>query len=552
MRPLRPLALLAVWAATLSPALAAITPTVPTAPEPQAELRVAISGAIERGSKDDCAGSLALLDPLVPRLSPGDERTAVQRLRLACLGQAGRLAELAAVQRELAVVIPSDGLVRGFGVLIALAEGHHAAAAEQLAVLAEEDPRSLTMISGEQWRGIAQKLTEEQRFALRDRVFVALARADWQPADQPDMRDALAQGAIEALLTRNEVDEAAALLPRVEVPELLYAMATERLYASLWPRIETRLGANMGRAIDRFAAARLDDFASRPDDPRARRDAIRAFLLLGRYAEAIELAQPIPIADGMDEDAVASVRYESQALAALGQRGAAVDRLRGFSAIDPARTPEAVSGLVGLAELLDEDGRAADALAASRQSLARAGDALSPWGRAWLRRTEACALSELGRTSEANAAGDALKAAAAENQPATIEALLCLKRDNEAAALAIATLATSEGASTIADQFQPDGAIWAPAGSHLRAQWARLLARPDVKAAFGKRARILPKPLWPDADRGADRALARRRRLHHRSRRQDACRRGRGRSQRRRHHRARRGDRDLLSWRKRR
>lgn len=483
-----------------APASAAPSPApaaLPAARPSDGEIRSTIAAAIAAGRSDDCAGALRLLDPMVPRLEAGAERNAVQRLRLVCLAPTGRAAELGAVQRELAAAMPRDGLVRSYGIISAASEGRFAEAAEMLAGIAEEDPQSLVMVSGESWRGIAQKLAEERRFDLRDRVFVALARADWQPADQPDMRDALAQGAIQALLARNEASEASALLFRVEMPELLSSMATERLYQPLWPAIEARMGPRSAKAVDRFAAGRLEDFARNPDNHRVRRDAVRAFILLGRYAEAIEVAADVPIVDGMDEDMVASVRYQAQALAALGRRVEAVERLRGFARLDPATTSEAAAGLVGLAELLDEDGRPAEALTVARDAMDRAKHALSPWGRGWLARTEACALAALGRDAEARAAGDGLKSAAEANPAAAIEGLLCVKRDDEAAAIAVKAFATSEGAEAIANQFQPDGAIWAPAESRLRALWAAFLERADVKAAFNARARILPAALWP-------------------------------------------------------
>jgi tetratricopeptide (TPR) repeat protein len=465
------------------------------------DIRSTIAAAIAAGRAEDCPGALRLLDPIVPRLDAGAERNAVQRLRLVCLAPVGRANELGPVQRELAAAMPRDGLVRSYGVIIAASEGRFADAAETLAGIAEDDPQSLVMVSGGSWRGIAQKLTEERRFDLRDRVFVALARADWQPADQPDMRDGLAQGAIQALLARGEADEASALLFRVEMPELLASMASERLYQPLWPAIEARMGPHSVRAVDCFAAARLEDFARNPDNDRVRRDAIRAFILLGRFTEAAEAAAAIPIVEGMGEDDVTSVRYQAQALAALGRRSEAVARMRGFARLDPKKTPDAAAGLVGLAELLDENAQPEEALAVARGALTRGKDALSPWGRGWLRRTEACALSALGRPLEAQAAGDLLRSTAGDNPAAAIEGLLCLQRSDEAASIAIKTLETSEGASSIADQFQPDGAIWAPAESRLRGLWAAFLKRRDVRAAFDRRARILPIALWPE--RGA-------------------------------------------------
>jgi hypothetical protein len=63
----------------------------------------------------------------------------------------------------------------------------------------------------------------------------------------------------------------------------------------------------------------------------------------------------------------------------------------------------------------------------------------------------------------------------------------------------VATLATTDGADRLADQFQPDGALLPHPASRLRAFWARLLARPEVRAAFDQAARIMPQRYWPAA-----------------------------------------------------
>ncbi|XHR98755.1 hypothetical protein ACFB49_03480 [Sphingomonas sp. DBB INV C78] len=477
-------------------------------PDAKGELRAAL-GKLQQ---EDCTGALAILDPMAARMA-GKERNQIQLLRIPCLGNVGRGDEVPAIYREMVAADPESPGVRAVGVFVAVNERNLPEAARRLTLLAEESPQGLGPINSAIARGIVQDLTQRRDLATRKRLYVALARADWQPSDRPDMRDSLAQGAIEALLVDKQVTEAEAILPRVTMPELLVSMATERLYQPLWPAIEARLGEHGGRAIDRFALSRLEAFTRSENDERTRRDAVRAFILLGRYPEAIELAEKVPIAEGMSEEAVTSVRYHAQALASQGNRAAAVERMRAFTRIDPKTTPSVVSGMVGLAELLDEASKPDEALAVARAAREGSGDAISPWGRAWLRRTEICALSTLGRTAEAKSAADQLIVDAKDNEAAAIEALLCSGRNDEAAKIAIATLASPEGASTIADQFQPDGALWAPAASRLRALWGTFLTRPDVKTAFDKSARILPKALWPSKDprpiprRGTDEPL---------------------------------------------
>lgn len=489
--------LIAAALAGAAPALAIPARSASPPPLDAAALHAAVGRGFALGQDGDCAAALGVLDPLLTALPPGGDRSAAQLVRLSCLAATGRVEEIPPVQRELAAALPKNPYVRSMGVLVAASEGRFDVAAEQLADIAQNDPATLAMIPSNSWRGIAQQLTQSDKFSLRDKVIVALARADWQPADRPEMRDSLAEGAIGALLADGQTSEAGLLLGRVTMPELLTEMAVERVYQPLWPAIEARMGPAQSRSADRFATARLDAFARTPDDPRALRDAVRAFILLGRYAEASETAASVRVTEGMDEDAVTIVRYDAQAMQAAGRRDDAVARLRPFTTLDPAKTPDAVSGLVELAETLDEAGRAADALGVARDALAKGDSALSPWGAAWLRRTELCTLATLGRGAEARGVGDLLKAKAADNEAAAVEGLLCARRTDEAAVIAIGALRTVEGADNVADQFQPDGAIWAPSGSRLRTLWMALLARPAVKAAFERRARVLPRAYWP-------------------------------------------------------
>jgi hypothetical protein len=153
--------------------------------------------------------------------------------------------------------------------------------------------------------------------------------------------------------------------------------------------------------------------------------------------------------------------------------------------------------IITFAEFLDDTGREQEALTFTREAQTRAAAALSDFGKRWLDRTEICALSALGKTAEANAAIDRMKLVSTQNQAATIEAMLCAKRDAEAAKLAIKAFDDGDMASNLVAQFQPADAGWAPAPSRLRTLWLAFLSRPDVKAAFERKGRVLPHTLWP-------------------------------------------------------
>jgi tetratricopeptide (TPR) repeat protein len=463
-----------------------------------ADVQSAIGKAQQAATREDCAGVLAALDPVVEGLTAGPPRNVIQRMRLVCLGQQGRLADLPVVQRELALSMPRDGVVKAFGVLIAADEDRFADAADQIATLADTSPRSLDVLSGAAVRAISTQLAQDHAREVRGRMLIALARADWEPADIPELRVGFAEGAIEALIDQGEPAEAEGLLERIEQPEQLSAMAVDRHFAKLWPALETRLGPASATSVERFARDKLSVYGDSPGSEVALRDAADAMLLLGRYQDVVDMTQDVRVVDGISREAVRTVLYRARALAAL-RRNDEVDRLLApFLALDIQRAPAASTALVSYAEFLDEAGRPAKALMVTREARAKTGDLLTDLGKRWLDRTEVCTLAALGRTAEAASAMDALKKLSSQNPSATIEALLCAGRDAEASQLTLKAFDDSDAASDLLVQFQPTGSLLAPTPSRLRALWTSFLARPEVKAAFDRKGRILPRMLWPD------------------------------------------------------
>lgn len=474
-----------------------VVESVASATIPDAELQKALVAAQQAIDAQDCRGALDVLDPVVLRLGDSPQRAAMQRIRLFCLGVEGRAADIPSVQRELAKSLPTDGLVRAYGILVAADESRYVDAANQVSALAASAPHSLDILSGQSVRAISLQLTREHAYRQRGEMLVALAKADWQPSDLPELRSSFAQGAIETLIASGKADEAAGLLDRIDQPEMLTSMATERQYAVLWPMIEDRLGPKSATMADSFARDRLVFYANNPDAPAALRDATNAMLILGRYSEVVEMTDNVAVQNGMTHEALQTLMYRARALTTLKRGDEARKLLSSVAALDPQRTPDASSMIISFAEFLDDNGREQEALAFTREAQARASAVLSDFGQRWLDRTEVCALSALGKMAEANAAIDRMKLVSAHNQAATIEAMLCAKRDAEAAKIAVKAFDDKDMTSNLIAQFQPSDSTWAPTPSRLRSLWLAFLARPDVKAAFERKGRILPRTLWP-------------------------------------------------------
>lgn len=468
---------------------------VPTASVADSSAAIAVAQAA--AAREDCGAVLAAIDPVLPAITEPSARILAQRMRLICLARVGRVAELGPVQSELAKALPRDGLVRAFGALIAADEDRFPDAAEQIAQLAENSPYMLEMISGATVREIARKLFEAKQTAPRDRMLIALSQAGWAPSDAPDLGPSVAEAAIGAMLHRGDVGGAEGLLDRIDAPDMLTAMLVDRRYASIWGAVERKLGPAGTLSVDSFARDKLASYGDMPDSEMARRDAANAMMLLGRPQDAIDLSNDIGIADGMSRDAVEIVLIRARALAILGRNDVASDLLSGFLALDLNKTPQASTGLITYAEFLDEIGRPSQALSVSREAQAKGSGTLNNFGMRWVQRTEICALSALGRPAEATTALAQLTPYASQNPAAVIEALLCAKRDAEASKLAIKALADQDEGGELIYQFQPAGSLWSAAPSRLRDLWIAFLARPEVRSAFERRGRILPRDYWP-------------------------------------------------------
>lgn len=475
--------------------LMAALPGVARAASP-AEIGSALARATELAAREDCSGALALLDPLVPEVQ-GQERDAVQGSRLLCLLRVGRLEDGVAAHRELLASAPRNPLVRSYGLLVAAAQGRFAESADQLAQLATDDPKILGGFNSQLWTNLSRALSQSGDYARRDRTGLALARANWQPADGKDVREDLSQDAVRALVAEGKSGEAEPFIADIDQPDTLYEMAMQRRYAALWPAIEARLGDHGARAVDRFAAEKLDQQANAPGDPRVRRDAVQAYLALNRFDDAGALGRQVPIEEGMGEDDYVAASYGVEALVMSGDREGGLARARALAALAGDTAPIAYNARLNLALMLVELGHHGEALDIARAAMRDGAKFYNDFGIAWLRRAEACALQGLGRVEEARTAADSLEGLANVNPAAAIEGMMCVGRNDRAATLAVATLTDPEKADAIIPRMQPAAAKLASVATPIDAMWARLAAMPMVKTAFEKAGRILPRALWP-------------------------------------------------------
>jgi tetratricopeptide (TPR) repeat protein len=126
-------------------------------------------------------------------------------------------------------------------------------------------------------------------------------------------------------------------------------------------------------------------------------------------------------------------------------------------------------------------------------------DYVTDYGKAWIDSQRACALNDLDQKAAA-AMLETLRARKEENPGALSQALLCMNRLDEAAALLIWRLQTPEHRSGGLDPFWAAKAppVIPPWLATFEARRQAVIARPDVRAALDKVGRPVTTPLAGD------------------------------------------------------
>ncbi|MFC3069281.1 hypothetical protein [Phenylobacterium soli] len=281
--------------------------------------------------------------------------------------------------------------------------------------------------------------------------------------------------------------KAAAIARRITDPTLVMAVQADPRFDDL-VRATPTLG-DARAAAERYLAQSHDYMRENPRMLNGRVAEARALVILGRSSEALKLLDEAvqalgagprrqPAFDDMDDEPVLQY-WRSAAMIDEGRLGEAIG----------ARTAAAAchcSGLdaVMLAQALLEAGRAKEA----KRWLDQASDnGLGLEDRMLLAKTRACVAVEAGAGTDA-AAMNFLVRHERWAPAAMIEALLCAGDFDGAAAALVRQLEDPESridALAGLQAYGPEPNPW----SHrirLRAAWARLAARPDVRAALAK------------------------------------------------------------------
>lgn len=405
----------------------------------------------------------------------------------------------AALKLEPLATDPTEiGAVQTIQISDALERGAMADATRRFLKLLDAQPEAAA-----QWRpgmigAFTDYLEDDPDLALT--ALQRITSFAWQDPDSLRARNnewALAYGW--QLGDRGRSADAAKAMAQADDSRVMMYVAADRRFSALW---------SDSRRFDWTAIVQAEltraeaDMAAAPSKLRPARDMISALRSLARYDEAIQIGQAFRarLQDGetfvdRDTDADGLLVQLGHVLFDTGAVKEAEAVLLEALALDGPDAPATDARMGYSARLLDL-GRPAEALKVLAGVDA---DYLTPYGEAWVDSQRTCAQADTDPKA-ALVTLATLEARKTENPGALSQALICLNRLDEAAALMIWRLQTPSHRSGALDPFWVARAppVVQPWQAQFEARRQQILARADVRAALDKVGRPVTTPLAGD------------------------------------------------------
>jgi tetratricopeptide (TPR) repeat protein len=491
--------------ATSAPVIGS-TPATPVAPVDllllDSEVRAAL-GSVHDGNTALCGARFDLVlgfthGPEFDRLPVATRRMVLTRA-LACSQGERALPALALIRRLEGLATSPREIADANQLLLRDARARDDApdAARRLIAIIDADPGRVAEWWPPYISPIVQDVAEDD--VLSTALLKRLTSLAWTDADSRDAaRNGWAQMYAARLLKAGDVAGARKAVARVDDPYVLLQIAEQRRFAPLWPALEAE-GRFDWRAVTEAALKRRQAAAAAA--PRTLADALEVQQLLRqlqRYDEAIALGQSLNkriLAGEKFADADRKANWVLNELAyVLGDVGRYAEAEAAFKA--SVATGEnggpSVSQAINWGEALLDLGRPKEALA----SVDSITDGASPYGEMWADAIRVCANATLNPAA-ARTLLDSMKAREDDNGAALTEALLCLDRQDEAAATYVRRLASDkrqEGAISAFRVVAPPPVLTARQKEMDRRKQA-VLARPEVRKALDAVGRAVTLPL---------------------------------------------------------
>lgn len=500
MQRFKPVFLLAPLAALLIAAAPSTLPGTMSSTGPDRADRLAQAAALVDAGKP--AEALAILDPLLEQSDLPADKGQVEGLRSFALARTGKFAEArAAIERAVdAALNPTPLLLRQLFVMRALT-GDVNGAAQTLQLVAESNPKWLAELPSELIVDVQRSVAGDDQRSF-DLAYTLVAANHAPPDETVGDGDGLRLQVIAGLAKRDRLEDAAPIIAALINTANIARLAVDRRYQSLWPALEARLGPGADTADAAFIAAAEKRLAANPQSVIARAGVAEALNIASKEPEALARMMDV----GATPDALArlsnrelwTLNLKAALLAEAGRTDEALEVMDAVAALPAEGRPSLLSFRILGADMAEESGRHADALA--RAAAADSAD-LNDFGKQALAGIRTCALARSGKLADAQNVAATMPAGWSKdgNNRAVQTALACVGRMDAAAAVLIKRLEDESSRDDALFELQPfliNDRPNAPDRA-TKAALRTLKARPDVKAAFLKWGRDLPATVAP-------------------------------------------------------
>ncbi len=368
---------------------------------------------------------------------------------------------------------------------------------KDLLVLAQSYPNDIKDVTLRNIFAVGRRLLKTERHDDLLTLLLALKKANYRGPDPLITTDYLYKYLIQELVDHKRADEAIPLVADLAQYDALMELSTQARYAALRtaPGMAPLLQPQDFPARQLAYAQKLA--AQNPKSLKTLTHLVAALRLNARYAEAAKAGQDaLKSLAKYDKDAEYELWLRNEVAYALQAQGLFADAnalLQPLLKQDAKDNSSLVNQFINLGIMLVEQGRYQDAMAAA----AKAHGHSSSYGEKSIQYVNACALSRMGKTAEAEIIFLDMLKKPEEGYDLVTDAALCLKHEDQAAAIVLARLKDKTQQDGMLANLQTcrDNPKRPPLAREMRATLMRLRARPDVKAAIAPVGVVTAQPI---------------------------------------------------------
>lgn len=315
--------------------------------------------------------------------------------------------------------------------------------------------------------------------------------------------DFIVGNAIEHAVVSGDSEGAGALISKLHDPNAFVSLLAYRKYVALWPEVEARIGENFASVTAEDKARQQEKLANDQDNLEQLNTTAHAYLFDGDFEAVIELADTYVERDNLAQtiaiDEAWVLNIKAYALDALGRVEEADRQFDFFVQFDPIEHPWVVSFVINRATRLVGQARYEEGLEAAAIAEPIARDYGNDFASSLVLRSQICGLAGLGQMDHAALLMSELRKVGNDNIDLMVTSLLCLEKDDQAAAILSEALDDEFDRDNVLLEYLPDEFELFYTPSVLRGSRELILDRPELRARFEEHIRDVPKRFYPAA-----------------------------------------------------